>query len=247
MTDETKPEISIVLPIYKNRLVLRELCSRLCTTLAASERSFEIICVNDACPEGSLKVLMEIACQDDRVVVLALEQNVGQHRALLAGMARSRAAIVILMDADLQDRPEAIPTLIEKLDEGYGAVYAGRRGCYQSKARLFSSRLFKGLVAILTGMPSDAGLFVALSRQAVQRVLDFDDEERPYLTAMIACVGLPVTSVPVLRAVRPAGVSAYSSWMRMKIGLHAVLQALRWRYLKAPRFQRRWRDDYESG
>jgi glycosyltransferase involved in cell wall biosynthesis len=230
------------LPVYKNGPVLRDLHQRLCATLRGMQRSYEIIFVNDACPEGSLEVLQEIAGDDDRVVVMALERNAGQYRALLTGLARSRAPVVILMDADLQDPPEAIPALVDKLAEGYGAVYAGRRGPYQSGARLFTSHMFKGLVAQLTGMPGDAGLFVALSRRAVRRVLAFDDEERPYLTAMIACVGLPVTSIPVVRAARPAGVSAYSSWMRLTIGLRGVRQAIRWRFLKAPRFQRTWTD-----
>lgn len=240
MQNET-PEISVVLPVYKNRAILKELHRRLCETLNAMRRPYELVFVDDACPQGSLQTLQEIARRDARVIVVAHEKNAGQYRALLTGLARSRGEVALVMDADLQDPPEAIPALVEKLSAGYGAVYAGRRGHYQSEGRLLTSRIFKGMVARLTGMPADAGLFVALSRRAVRRLLAFDDgEARPYLTAMIACVGLQVISIPVLRAERASGVSSYSGWMRLKIGLRGVWQALRWRYLKAPKYQRLW-------
>jgi glycosyltransferase involved in cell wall biosynthesis len=246
MTDEASPEVAVILPVYRNGRTLRELHRRLCETLARCSGSFEIICVDDACPERSLEILDQIAREDVRVKVVALARNVGQHRALLAGLGRTQAHSVIFMDADLQDPPEAIPALLEELAKGHGAVYAGRRGQFQSRGRMITSRLFKGLIAILTGMPPDAGLFVALSRQAARRVLAFGEGEQPYLTALIACVGLPTASVPVQRSERCAGASSYSGWKRLKMGVRGVLDTVRWRCLIAWRQGRLFTNSHDT-
>src|SRR5215211_7438544 len=81
------PEVSVVVPVYRSVETLRELHRRLCRTLEAQMLSFEVLFVDDACPVGSFTVLDELARRDSRVAVLALERNVGQHRAVLAGLA----------------------------------------------------------------------------------------------------------------------------------------------------------------
>ncbi|MBI1762632.1 MAG: glycosyltransferase family 2 protein [Acidobacteria bacterium] len=222
------PALSVVLPVYGNRAMLPELYRRLCAALVAQSGEYELIFVNDACPQGSLEVLKELAAADARVAVLALARNQGQHCALLTGLRYARGACVVMLDADLQDPPETIPALLEKLAEGYGAVYAGRSGRYESGGRLLMSRLFKGLLHVLVGLPVNAGLFVALSRPTIERLLAFA-EPRPYVTGMIAWLGRPVAVVPIVRAARPQGVSAYTTWMRVKLGVNAVWRVLRWR------------------
>jgi hypothetical protein len=133
------------------------------------------------------------------------------------------------MDADLQDPPEAVPSLLSAGRLGVAAVFAGRRGEYESRFRLLTSRLFKWLLHVLCGVPSDAGLFVALNRPAVDRVLAMAGR-RPFVVAVVGCTGLPLASVPVARDRRPSGTSAYSSLGRLRSGWRGVVWVMRWKW-----------------
>lgn len=222
------PDITIVVPVYRNAASLRELRDRIfraCEGLAV-----EIIFVDDACPEGSLAVLRDLAESDPQVVVVALERNVGQHQAVLTGLAHARGRAVAIMDADLQDPPEALPVLLARLQAGCAAVFAGRLGRYESTIRLATSRLFKWTLHVLAGVPVDAGIFCLLSRKMVDRLLTMP-AGRPSVLAMIGCTGLSHASVPVARADRPAaqGRSAYNTRGRAASAWRAVTWVVRWK------------------
>lgn len=225
-TNEQQPvgdavDVSIVAPVYRNRDTLKELHDRLSRMLEGIADRYEVIFVNDACPGGSLAVLEELARGDDQVQVVSMDQNVGQHRAVLAGLRRSRGRVAVVLDADLQDPPEAIEGLVKQLSPEVDAVFAGRRGAYESLPRLATSRVFKRLLHWLCGVPVDAGMFVAMNRKMVDAVL-FLDTPSPFVVAMIGCTGLPTISVPIVRSKRPRGESAYSSFQRLKTGCRAV-------------------------
>lgn len=217
------------MPVYRNAETLVELARRLHAVFDAERLSFELLFVNDVCPAGSLAILEALARNDPAIAVLALERNVGQHQAVLVGLAHARGEWVVIMDADLQDQPEAIPLLLAKGRDGFAAVFAGRRGRYESRLRLLTSRLFKRLLHMLCGVPADAGLFVALHRRMVDRLLMMAGA-RPWVTAMIGCTGLPLVSVPVVRDQRREGSSAYSSWKRVQSGRRALAWVLRWKW-----------------
>lgn len=215
------PEVSIVVPVYRNADSVRELALRVRDVMDARGLSYEIVFVNDACPGGSLAALKELAAADPAVTVMSLSHNAGQHRAVIAGLRSSRGRRLITMDADLQDPPEAIPRLLDGLEEGPAAVFAGRRGRYEGPGRLLTSRLFKRLLHAMCGVPEDAGMFMAMDRRMADRLLSFR-VRNPFVVAMIGCSGLPVASVPVVRSPRLAGVSAYSSWRRFRTGCLAL-------------------------
>lgn len=219
------PDLSVVVPVYQNAETVTPLAERLERVLVAEGLSYEIIFVDDACPAGSLHVLGGLARRDPRVAVVSLERNEGQHRAVLAGLKRARGRAVATMDADLQDPPEALPAMLRQLGEGYAAVFAGRRGRYESRARLLTSRLFKTLLHRLSGVPADAGMFVVMTRPMVASLLACR-ERRPFVVALIGASGLPVSSIPVERFPRPGGASTYSSWMRLTTGCRALGSAL---------------------
>ncbi|HEY0077087.1 MAG TPA: glycosyltransferase family 2 protein [Pyrinomonadaceae bacterium] len=222
------PEISVVVPVYRNADTLRELHRRLRRTMTERQLSYEIIFVEDCCPAGSLEVLKELAQRDARAAVLSLAANVGQHSAVLVGLRYSRGRWTIVMDADLQDPPEAVPLLLDAADESVGAVFAGRRGRYESFSRLLTSRLFKGLLHLLCGVPRDAGIFVALSRPLVERLLKMR-AGRPFVVSMIGCAGLPMLSLPVERSRRATGESAYNFRGRLRSASRAIVWVLRWK------------------
>ena len=229
--------MSVVVPVYRNADTLRELHARVATTLEGAALSFELIMVDDACPAGSGAVMNEIARGDSRVRVVTMPANSGQHRALLAGIAVGTGEWTVLMDGDLQDPPEAIPQLIAAGEGGYTVVYAGRRGKYQSSRRLFSARIYRKVLHVASGIPRDAGLFVAMRRTVAERLLTLDGPE-PSINSMIWCTGSRMTSIPVLRASRAIGVSSYSGWKRLRAAWRAFAWILWWK-TRLPRGARR--------
>lgn len=223
------PQISIIVPVFRNAETLDELHRRLRQTLETHGLSFEIIFVEDAGPDRSLAWLKELALADLRVGLIALAQNVGQHRAVLLGLGHARGAWTVIMDADLQDPPEAIPELIATGRSGFAAVFAGRRGHYEGRGRLFTSRLYRWLLRRLTGLPADAGIFVAIDGRMRERLLNMGGPY-PAIVAMIGCSGLPLVSIPVVREPRLTGRSAYNSWGRLKSGVRAIHWILDWKW-----------------
>lgn len=223
------PQVTVVLPIYRNKRTIAPLFARLRSVLEGVSLSFEVIFVDDACPEGSLAVLRSLAEEDDRVAIVALAENTGQQQATFTGLRFTRGPRVVVMDADLQDPPEIIPRLLSALDEGFEAVFAGRVGQYESRDRLATARLYRALLSLLTGLPPGAGSFVVMSDRMVRRILAYTVPS-PYLTSLIGCSGLPVKMIPVQRAPRAIGESAYTTRMRWAAGFAALRCALHCRW-----------------
>ena len=115
----TAPVISVVIPIFNEYDALTTLFSRLEETLAGMDTTYEIIAVDDGSTDGSREVLRKLHQQDERIRVVLLSRNFGQSPALYAGFSKARGQYVVMIDADLQNQPEDIPRLIEKLQEGF--------------------------------------------------------------------------------------------------------------------------------
>jgi SAM-dependent methyltransferase len=230
-------KVGAVVPVFRNTATLRELHRRLGRALEGFEAR-QIVYVDDGCDRGSGEVLGELAEADPSVVVVALGENVGQHAATLIGLERTDGDWTVVLDADLQDPPEAIPELIAAASPGVDAVFAGRRGDYEPRLRLVTGRLYRRLLRLVAGTPVDAGAFVALSRRMVERLVEMRSLaplRRPALVAMIGCAGLEVASVPVERAPRPIGGSTYTSARRARSGLEALLWAASWKLRRRSR------------
>jgi polyisoprenyl-phosphate glycosyltransferase len=222
------PEVSVVVPLYRTADALPELHRR--TVAALDGRTFELVLVDDACPEGSGRVATELAADDERVQAVALRRNVGQHAAALAGLTLASGAWAVVLDGDLQDPPEAIPLLLDAgAAAGVPVVFAARRGRYQSRGRLLTSRLYKRTLALVAGVPADAGIFMALDRRVVERLVALGGRRRPSLVAMVGSLRVPMTTIPVERAARPSGRSSYRARDRMGLGLRTIVWALAWR------------------
>jgi polyisoprenyl-phosphate glycosyltransferase len=204
--------VAVVVPVYGNEATLERLVERVAGALAG--RSWRLRLVVDASPDDSAAVARRLAGRDERVAVTALERNVGQHRALAVGLGQEPdAGAWVCLDADLQDPPEAVPALLDRLAAGdVAAVFAGRRGAYEGPARLLTGRLHRALMARLTGLPPDAGAFLALGPAARDVVLA---QLSPSLVAAIGAARLPTVSLPVVRAARPVGTSAWTARARL--------------------------------
>jgi len=118
-----EPGISVVIPVYNSESTLSELIPRLQAVLDEIGKPFEVILVNDGSRDASWAVLCQEAQNRPYVRAIDLMRNYGQHNALLCGIREAKYDVLITMDDDLQNPPEEIPRLLEKLDEGCDVVY----------------------------------------------------------------------------------------------------------------------------
>jgi glycosyltransferase involved in cell wall biosynthesis len=208
--------ISIVIPVYKSASTLAQLHRRL-SDLSAKNWICEVIYVNDASPDHSLKVLQELPQSID-FQIINLKKNVGQSSALLVGMLFAKHDLIATMDADLQDEPEKLPQLIHALKPETDVIFARRKGSYESGGRLFTSFIFKGLVHVFSGrrIPMNAGLFMVIRKRAALQLLPFLPQS-PYLIGVIANAKLICDSVVIDRKGNQLGESSYTFKKRLAV------------------------------
>ena len=135
-------KISVVIPIYGCKGALVELYERLTKSLKQITNNYEIILVNDNCPQNSWEVIEQITDKDEKVVGIELSRNFGQMKAILAGLDYSTGDYVVVMDCDLQDKPEEIINLYNKINEGYDVVFAKRKNRKDSFFKILVSKMF---------------------------------------------------------------------------------------------------------
>ena len=208
--------VAVVVPVYRNAETLHALAARLD---AALTMPWTLRLVVDACPAGSGTVATAMAAADPRIRVSHLPVNLGQHRAIGAGLAaETHADAWVCMDADLQDPPEAVPPLLAGLAERpVAGVFAGRRGAYESRGRRLTGTLHRRALAALTGLPGDAGAFLAMNRPLRDAVVTgLHDRRAPSVVVAAGAAGLPLTSLPVARDVRAEGRSAWTGRARLR-------------------------------
>ena len=128
---------SIVIPVYGCRAALPELHRRISVTMKDITEDYELVLVNDNCPENSWEEIEHICSKDSKVKGIELSRNFGQMNAMLAGLDYCSGEWIVVMDCDLQDRPEEIPRLYEKALEGYDVVFARRAERQDSKMKIF--------------------------------------------------------------------------------------------------------------
>ena len=228
--------ISVVLPVYRNRPHLPELHRRLTETLRPLASIYELVFVDDAAGDGAVEWLRECRTRDDRVVLVEMAQNSGQHKAVLAGLGRSTGDVVIVMDADLQDAPEDIERLVDALNRNGGVVFARRTERHQSQGRHVTGRLFKRLLRRLAGsrVPAGTGMFFAATRAVVDAALPRAADAR-YVPLLLDETGAPMTAIDILKSHRVDTQSAYSARRRLQLALGAIRQAIAWRLARKPR------------
>ena len=175
----SEPHLSIVSPVFEAAECVSELCRRL--RLAASQitDSYEIILVDDGSSDGSWAAVVEESASGD-VLGLRLAKNVGQHRAITAGLDNARGDWVVVIDCDLQDPPEAIGDLYRKAQEGFDVVVAVFEDRVESRRRQATSRLFWRLLSYLSDVDFDprVGNYRIMSRRVVANFVRFREQSR---------------------------------------------------------------------
>jgi glycosyltransferase involved in cell wall biosynthesis len=185
---------------------------------------FEIILVEDASPDSSWSVIERLASKNPRIRGIKLSRNFGQHYAITAGLDAAKGDWVVVMDCDLQDRPEEIPALWAKAQEGFDVVLARRAFRQDSFLKRFSSRLFYRTLAWLTGSHQDETIanFGIYSRKVVREIVGMRESIR-YFPTMVRWVGFRQTTLDVVHAANSERVSSYSFNKLFNLGLDIML------------------------
>jgi glycosyltransferase involved in cell wall biosynthesis len=204
------PHISIVTPVYRAEGCIEELYSRLVATLSPITQDFEIVMVEDCGGDRSWDLIRELARRDPRVKGMQFSRNFGQHYGITAGLDRCDGDWVVVMDCDLQDRPEEIPRLYAKAREGYDIVIA-QRGGHERGARGLPTWAFYRLFSYLadTDYDSQAGNFRIISRKVVENLRQMREQLR-FFGGQVKWLGFPSTSIEVQHDDRHAGPSTYT-------------------------------------
>ncbi len=206
-----RPGISVVGPVYKCGNCVAELYRELVEVLEPLVDSFEIVLVNDGCPENSWQDILAVASCDSRVKAVNLSRNFGQHYAIAAGLHNCSGHWVIVMDCDLQDRPAEIPRLYRKAQEGFDIVYALRSDRRDTWTKRALSRSFSLIYNVLSDLKIDprACNFSIASRQVIDAYCELKELNRSY-HLLLRWLGFRSTYLVVDHAERFAGKSAYN-------------------------------------
>lgn len=218
--------ISVVIPVYGSPKVLPALYERLVDALTPWT-DFELVMVNDCCPFGSGQVLAELAAKDPRVKFIDFLKNYGQHTAITAGLDHARGDYAVVMDCDLQDQPEEIKTLYDRLvSESYEAVFGIRAGRQHGRVQRFESRLFAVSYNLLAQgvvkTNNDIGNFSIISRKVVNAYRLFREEERLY-GIIISRILPEIGFVDIPHAQRQEGKSSYTFYKRARLAYHTLI------------------------
>ena len=207
-----KKLISFVIPCYRSELTIANVIDDIIETVEQDGRyDYEIICVNDASPDGTLSVLNDIADKNKNVVVIDLMRNFGQHSAIMAGFNYVSGDIVVHLDDDGQTPPKEMFRLIDKLNEGYDLVGARYPKKKESLFRLFGSWTARVVGRILINPPKNVQLnsYCAATRAVIDEIVKYKNAY-PYIQGLELRVTRNVTDVEVNHKAREIGKSGYS-------------------------------------
>jgi undecaprenyl-phosphate 4-deoxy-4-formamido-L-arabinose transferase len=210
---------SVVVPVYNEEGNLPELLSRLAAVMDASGEPYELVFVDDGSRDGSLAILARAAAaRPDRIRVLELARNFGQHQAILAALEAVTGDVVVTLDADLQNPPEEIPKLLAKVREGYDVVGGVRQDRQDGVLRRLASLLVNRVTVAITRMRiTDFGCMLrAYSRDVIEEI-NRCDESSTFIPALAQSFARRPTEIPVAHAARRHGKSNYSLYRLIRL------------------------------
>lgn len=200
-------ELSVVIPLFNEAEVLGVLHQRLKNVIEPQHIDYELLFVDDGSSDGTGEALLAISQADPLVTVVLFTRHFGKEAALLAGLAHACGRAVIIMDGDLQDPPETIPTMLKAWHSGADVVFTRRRP--KSKKTLVGPTGVRRLTCMLDAigsarMPKTSADFMLYSRKAVA-ALDLVVDRKRYMKPMFEWVGFREAVIEYERSPRPAG------------------------------------------
>jgi dolichol-phosphate mannosyltransferase len=222
MTERSLALLSVVAPVYNEVATIEQFYGRVCAALEGMQ--FELVLVDDGSSDGSGVVLDRLAEDDPRVRVVSLSRNFGHQTALTAGLDHARGDAVVMLDADLQDPPELIPTMLDRWRAGCDVVYAVREQREgESRFKLSTAKWFYRLFDKLAqvDLQQNSGDYRLLDRRALDALLSMRERNR-FLRGMTVWVGYTQAAVAYKRDARYAGETKYTFARMVRFSLDAI-------------------------
>lgn len=215
----SNPELSVIVPVYNEEAGLQALYDRLYPALDALQTTYEIIFINDGSRDRSAALLREqFQRRPDVTRAILLASNAGQHMAIMAGFEHSRGSIVVTLDADLQNPPEEIGKLVEKVREGHDCVGSIRQLRQDSAFRRYASKAMNGLRERITHIKmTDQGCMLRAYSRDIVDAINSCKEVSTFIPALAYSFAQRPAEVEVAHEERHAGESKYSLYSLIRL------------------------------
>lgn len=225
MTEIHTYKLDIVVPLYNDEEVIESLCETVFNTLQNKFQSIRMILIDDGSTDESYTVALRMRSVYDAIDVIRLAGNFGQHRAILAGLRSTSADLVAVMDSDLQDRPEHIPALVERmLEDGTSLAIARRIRRVDSLRKRLFSRLFATTSNLLVPFKVDPhlGAFRVMRQSIVKQICEVKEHTgTPF--SMLYSLRVPYSAVDLEREARTAGTTGYTFKKSLKLASDRIM------------------------
>jgi len=227
--------LSIVIPLYNEAENLDALADRVFGTIKRFELDAEILFVDDGSTDGSEKIFRRLCDIHPRLRVIRLRRNFGQTAAMAAGFDHARGAVIVVLDGDLQNDPDDIPLLLNRLDEGYDVVSGWRRDRMDHWSRVLPSRFANWLIGRATGVRlHDYGCSLKAYRaEVIQNIPLYGDLHR-FIPALASMYGAKITELPVRHHERARGTSKYTLARTFRVIMDLIIVSFLKSYAQRP-------------
>ncbi len=205
----------MVIPVYLGKSILPELVSQLVSALEVLQSEFEIILVDDGCPQDSWSAIVKESHTDKRIKGVKLAKNFGQQNAINAGLEKVRGDFVVVMDCDLQDKPDEIINLYKEAKKGFDIVFARRIDRTDRFLKRLMTSIFYKVFSFLLGVPYDGTIanFGIYKRHVIDQYNQLVEKEKVFFT-LIRSMGFISGYIEVKHGERYKGESSYS-WNKL--------------------------------
>ena len=216
--------LSVVVPVFNEGSIIVELVKRVKTNLKLITDDFEIILVDDGSEDGTWKFIENETKQVNRVKGIMFSRNFGHHYAITAGLHNSTGEWVVVMDGDLQDRPEVIPELYKKSQEGFDVVFVSRQNRPEKLYYRIAQKIFYWTLKSLSGIDFDSrqANFSIINKKVVKAFKDFPENARFY-GSTIKWLGFKRSFILADHGTRYSGKPSYTFKKRVKLALDIIL------------------------
>ncbi len=221
---------SVVIPLYNESVLLERLLDEVCHEMQQLSLPFEIVCVDDGSDDNTLQNLLKLKKEFPQIKVISLSRNFGLQAAISAGLDHATGERVVIMDGDLQDPPEVIPLLVEKMNAtSCEVVSAVRTSRSEGIAKRFYISVFHKIFRNVSEVNQleQSGNFCLLSRRAVDAVLRFSEHNR-YFPGIRNFIGFSNETVEYERRERAAGKAKMSTGKQFSLAADAIYSFSKW-------------------
>lgn len=216
--------ISLVSPVYRSEGTIRILAEECAKAMKEIGQDYELLLICDGSPDDSWSVCEQVAKEDPKVVAVNLSRNFGQHNAITAGLNLAKGEQIVVLDCDMQDRPDQIPKLYRKSQEGYDVVFARRATRQDSFIKKFFSKFFYQILGYLTETEQDPAIanFGIYHRKVIDAVNSLSDNHR-FFPIFVRWVGFKITALDVEHGKREIGESSYNFKALITLALFTII------------------------